>query len=120
MGQPPSPICLKSELMRLIRGRPNLITLNSQPNQLLLPKNTSSQSREEQGVAKSLNTQRMWTQLARKNIKGSAQEIARNIGRDKGEYIGGEKRIFSQVGGPSELPHKKKQVLREDGVLHSI
>ena len=40
--------------------------------------------------------------------------------RDKGEYIGGEKRIFSQVEGPSELPRNKKQVLREDGVLQSI
>ena len=32
-----------------------------------------------------------------------------------------EKREFcSQVQGPSKLPCKKKQVLREDGVLHSI
>ena len=50
----------------------------------------------------------MWTRLARKNTEGSAQENARNTGWDKDEYIGGEKRNFSQVEGPSELPRKKK------------
>ena len=37
-----------------------------------IAKNNSSQSSEEQEAAKSVNTQRMWTRLARKNTEGSA------------------------------------------------
>ena len=34
------------------------------------------------------------THTVRHPTEGSAQENAGNTGRDKGEYIGGEKRIF--------------------------
>uniref|UniRef100_A0A7N2LRJ1 Uncharacterized protein n=1 Tax=Quercus lobata TaxID=97700 RepID=A0A7N2LRJ1_QUELO len=51
-------------------------------------KNTSSQSHEEQGAAKSSNTQRMWTRLVRKNTEGSAQENSGNTRRDTGKELG--------------------------------
>ena len=33
------------------------------------------------------------------------------------DNVSAEKRAFSQIGDPSELPCKKRQVLREDEVL---
>lgn len=44
-------------------------------------------------------------------------KMQKTWGVGKVDKVNAEKRAFSQIGDPSELPCKKKQVLREDEVL---
>ena len=76
-----------------------------------------SLSREKQEQVKSEQFQRKWTRLVRKDTENVKHENTENRGVGNIDNVSAEKRAFSQIGDPSELTCKKKQVLREDEVL---
>ena len=55
--------------------------------------------------------------MVRKDTENVKHENVENRGVGKVDKVSAEKRAFSQIGDPSELPCKKKWVLREDEVL---